>query len=268
MRHRSSRRQFVLGWGAACFAGRPAAAEEPFDFLPPGVWQRARMNGLIMIHRPAPARLSGRTQLVGDREPGEPLIVTGQVFAPDGRTPAPGVTVYAYNTNAEGYYGENRAEYPPRLFGWMQSGPTGNFEFRTIRPGRYPGMHVPAHVHFAFWGGGYPLQGGAELRFTGDSYLSPSDMAEDRLRGELREIRPVTRRSDGCSFARSRSSWAASSPSDRNRASDATRGDRATHEPTHKTALADRLASVAGRLQFINRYRVSAARCPDSLWLV
>jgi len=197
MQHGSSRRQFVLAWGAACLAGRHARAEAPFDSLPAGVWQRARNNGLIMVHRPAPAHLSWRTELVGEREPGEPLIVAGQVFAPDGRTPAPGVTVYAYNTGAEGYYGENRTEYPPRLYGWMQTGSGGNFEFRTIRPGRYPGMHVPAHVHFVFWGGGYPLQGGAELRFAGDSYLSADDMAEDLRRGEFREIQPVARRGDG-----------------------------------------------------------------------
>jgi len=193
-----TRRQFVqfttlvaaggTAIGSPLLALRNLAA---FRDLPPSVWQNARRNGLVMIWPNPPDRLA-REAHIAEGEPGEPLVVSGQVFAPDGTTPAPGVTVYAYNTGAEGYYGANRTEYPPRLHGWMLTDRAGRFELHTIRPGRYPGMRVPAHVHFCLWGGGYPAQWVDELRFAGDDYLKPGEKAE-----------PVTRGADGiwhCSF--------------------------------------------------------------------
>jgi len=92
-----------------------------------------------------PARLT-RVARIAEGEPGELLNVAGQVFAPDGRTPAPGLTVYAYDTDAEGYYGAGHTDYSPRLHGWMLTDDAVSFEWHTIRPGHYPGMRVPAHI--------------------------------------------------------------------------------------------------------------------------
>ena len=122
-----------------------------------------------MIRHPEPEGITSRAELVSAGETGDRLVVAGQVFREDGKTPAPGVTAYAYNTDAQGYYGENHTEYPPRLYGWMKTDVSGRFEMLTIKPGRYPGMKVPAHIHFSFWGGGYPPQWSEELRFEGDS---------------------------------------------------------------------------------------------------
>jgi protocatechuate 3,4-dioxygenase beta subunit len=135
-----------------------------------------------MIWHPAPAGTTWHAKITPLGELGEPLVVNGQVFAPGGKAPAAGVTVYAYNTDAQGYYGENRKEYPPRLYGWMKTDDVGRFELLTIKPGRYPGMQVPAHIHFTLWGGGYPPRWVDELRFEGDSYLTPAMVAEDRAR--------------------------------------------------------------------------------------
>jgi protocatechuate 3,4-dioxygenase beta subunit len=197
------RRHFLwclAGLAAVGLSRRVTAAQDPtdpLDALPATAWQNARQNGLVMLHRPTPGRLSSTTRIVGPDEPGEPLVVSGQVVAPDGRTPAAGVTVYAYNTDSQGYYGENHAEYPPRLYGWMQTDTAGRFELRTIRPGRYPGMRVAAHVHFALWGGGYPAQWAEELRFDGDSYLTPDAIAADAELGAFRTVQPLTRAADG-----------------------------------------------------------------------
>jgi protocatechuate 3,4-dioxygenase beta subunit len=68
------------------------------------------------------------------------------------------VTVYAYNTDAEGYYGENRAEYPPRLHGRMKTDGDGRFELRIL-PGTYPEMRVPAHIQSSLWGAGTLFNG-------------------------------------------------------------------------------------------------------------
>jgi protocatechuate 3,4-dioxygenase beta subunit len=182
---------------------RGSAADGPFDSLPPGAWKNARRNGLVMIHPNPPANPSRSTQIAADTEPGERLIVSGQVFAPDGQTPAAGVTVYAYNTDAEGYYGINHAEYPPRRYGWMKTDGPGRFELRTIHPGSYPGMRVPAHIHFSAWGSGYPLQWFDELRFAGDRYITVEMQAKDAELGDFRAIQPLLRGQDGvlrCAF--------------------------------------------------------------------
>ena len=198
-----SRRRFfegatllVSGCGLLSVAPR-LNAEQPFDSLPPSLWKNQRQNGLIMIRRPAPARLESKAKIVSNSEPGEPLVVEGQVFAPDGVTPVEGITVYAYNTDAQGYYGENHTEYPPRLYGWMRTDAAGKFELSTIRPGPYPNMHIPAHIHFSLWGAGYPLQWVEELRFKGDPYLTSSLVDEDSRLGEFRTIRELKRAADG-----------------------------------------------------------------------
>jgi len=193
----NSRRSFLLQAAALGAAGRLRAQQDPFASLPASVWKNARQNGLIMIHKETPSQLSWQTRIVSAKERGDPLVVSGQVFAPDGRTPAAGVTVYAYNTDTEGYYGANRAEYPPRIYGWMKTDVAGRFELRTIHPGRYPQMRVPSHVHFEAWGGGYPIQWVEELQFAGDSYHTPQMLAEDAGRGNFRFIYELRRGPDG-----------------------------------------------------------------------
>ena len=203
-----SRRRFLsraAGAGiVALFADRLRAdAEEPFDSVPERIWKNQRRNGLIMIRRPAPAsrQLSWSTRITNNEEPGEALTVAGRVFAPDGTTPAAGVTVYAYNTDAKGYYdSSNHGDFPfpPRIYGWMKTDAGGRFELLTVRPGCYPNMRVPAHIHFCAWGAGYPLQWVDDLRFEGDSFLTPEMIRESVALGEFATIRPVV---DGrCEF--------------------------------------------------------------------
>ena len=200
----TSRRRFLKNatWTGLALSGLSSKGAEskstdPFDALPKSVWERARNNGLVMIHRPAPEILSSETRIVPLKEPGKALTIEGQVFAPDGVTPTPGITVYAYNTDAEGYYGADHKEYPPRLYGWMRTNDDGRFELHTILPGHYPEMHVPAHVHFTVWGGSYPPQWTEELRFEGDPYITPDMLALSKAKGEFGSIQPLTSTRDG-----------------------------------------------------------------------
>jgi len=106
-------------------------------------------------------------------EPGEPLIVAGTVYAPDGKTPATGVSVYVYHTDVEGYYRKgNNSSSNPRLKGMMVTNAEGKYEFRTIKPGAYPGGGNPAHIHYILSGKGYAEQHD-EVMFQGDPYLTP-----------------------------------------------------------------------------------------------
>jgi protocatechuate 3,4-dioxygenase beta subunit len=134
--------------------------------------------------------------LAGPEEPGERLVVTGTVFAPDGVTPAPGVFLYVYNTDATGRYNSERG-LPPRLHGWMKTGPDGRYEYRTIKPASYPGSRIPAHVHTQLWGGVYPPQSGPELNFEGDPFLSAAEKERSERLGRFAFIRPLRKDASG-----------------------------------------------------------------------
>jgi protocatechuate 3,4-dioxygenase beta subunit len=146
---------------------------------------------------PPPANVTSSATLVSDKEPGKRLVVDGRVYALDGKTRVAGIYIYAYNTDAEGYYSAAKTFYPPRLTGYVKTDKDGRFHIRTIMPGRYPGMHVPAHIHFNIWGAGYPFQYADEMRFAGDSYLTAEMIEQDKRAGEFALIRPVTSGPDG-----------------------------------------------------------------------
>ena len=100
-----------------------------------------------VLEAPAAAPSIGRLAPAG--EPGQPLHVSGVVVGPDG-APISGASLYAYQTDHEGYYGvkpvsNNR---DPRLKVFLRSDPQGKWAFETIKPGSYPNSRVPAHIHF------------------------------------------------------------------------------------------------------------------------
>ena len=75
--------------------------------------------------------------------------MTGVVVAADGK-PIAGASIYAYQTDAEGYYGVKPASDSgnPRLKIFIRSDANGAWAFDTIRPGSYPSSRAPAHIHF------------------------------------------------------------------------------------------------------------------------
>jgi protocatechuate 3,4-dioxygenase beta subunit len=150
-----------------------------------------------------PASLSSQARIAPADEPGEPMVVSGQVFDPSGREPVPGVVVYAYHTDIKGLYTPSGQPRPPRLQGWARTDETGRYEFRTIRPAPYPGGGVPAHVHLSLSVAGSPRQEAEELRFEGDRYLSAETLDRSRRLGRFGGVRPLTRDADGvwrCTF--------------------------------------------------------------------
>ena len=93
----------------------------------------------------APADAPAAVTMVDAGEPGAPLLVSGQVVGADG--PVSEVSVFAYQTDAEGIYSDvgNRR---PRIRGYARTDDEGRFELRTIRPASYPGTRVQQHIHF------------------------------------------------------------------------------------------------------------------------
>jgi protocatechuate 3,4-dioxygenase beta subunit len=140
-----------------------------------------------------PAGVSSVGTIAPPAEPGQRLVIAGQLFAPDGKTPAPGVIVYAYQTDSAGEYRNDPRTGIARLHGWAKTDAQGRFELGTIHPGAYPGRTVPAHAHFHVWGGGYPLQWTEELLFEGDPLIQPSVLEKSRAAGRFANVCAVSR---------------------------------------------------------------------------
>ena len=137
-----------------------------------------------------------RAVLVPPGEPGEPLVVTGTVYRSDGETPAAGVTLYAYHTDAEGLYSETNDNTNPRLKATVRTDADGRYELKTIKPAPYPGGGVPAHIHYRLSGEGLAEQR-FELHFKRDPYLSRPMKEHSERQGRFGSIRPLIRDGDG-----------------------------------------------------------------------
>lgn len=94
----------------------------------------------------------------GWAQTGAKLLLTGIVYQADGKTPAPGVLLYYYQTNIEGRYlhrpEEKRSMAPNELGqthgyirGWVKTDSVGKYSIYTVRPGVYPTRDAPAHIH-------------------------------------------------------------------------------------------------------------------------
>lgn len=139
-----------------------------------------------------------KIKIVSDQEAGEPLIVSGTIYSPDGKQPLPGITLYVYQTDATGRYttsgGDNRNT---RIHGVMQTNAEGHYEFRTIKPGSYPNSRNPAHIHAYVSGPGYPEYWIDEYLFADDSFVKDEDKQKGAGLGSFSPILTVTRGSDG-----------------------------------------------------------------------
>ena len=131
------------------------------------------------------------TQVASDEEPGERMIVSGRVFDSKGLKVLPGVTVFVFQTDAEGYYSDGGMdETNARLCGLMVTDESGRYRFETIRPAHYATGGPPAHIHYRVWGQGISRQA-ATLNFEGDPLLG--DRGQDASSNpSWATIRPIT----------------------------------------------------------------------------
>lgn len=120
-------------------------------------------------------------------EAGPKLVVSGTVYQPDGKTPAPDVVLYVYHTNQQGYYvpkesgtGWGRHGY---IRGWVKTNRQGRYRFYTLKPAPYPGRSDPAHIHPVVKEPGKNEYYIDEFRFDDDPLLTVSERGKAENRG-------------------------------------------------------------------------------------
>ncbi|HXV41874.1 MAG TPA: intradiol ring-cleavage dioxygenase [Anaerolineae bacterium] len=149
---------------------------------PPGVTEYTIFGPFYVAGAP---EMPAMANIAGDT-PGEPVIVSGRVSAPDGR-PLAGALLDVWQASAEGFYDvqlPNQTEL--NLRGKFLTDAEGRYAFRTIKPSYYPipmdgpvgqmlkaaGRHPyrPAHIHFIVSADGYEAIT-TEIFVEGDPYL-------------------------------------------------------------------------------------------------
>lgn len=163
-------------------------------------------EGCEAIYDGMPEQLSWETRIAPASEPGEPLEASGVIFKSDGKTPAPGVILYAYHTDAKGIYppapnasGETRRH--GRLRAWIKTNAKGEYKFQTIRPASYPSRNTPAHIHLIVKEPDKNEYYIDDFEFEGDPLLTAPERARRRKGGGSGIVR-LTRNSSGTWIAR------------------------------------------------------------------
>jgi protocatechuate 3,4-dioxygenase, beta subunit len=147
----------------------------------------------------APSNVSWQSEMVPEGEPGEQLVMSGTIYEPDGKTPAKGILLYVYNTDAKGLYRSREGEHQHgRLRGWMRTDASGRYEFHTIKPASYPGLaSPPAHIHTTLSGPGYPEYWIDSYQFDDDPRLTDRHRRSLSGRGGFNSIVKLSRDASG-----------------------------------------------------------------------
>ena len=152
-------------------------------------------EGCTAVFVNLPSEIPSASSIASIEETGETLIITGRASHLDG-SPAEGIVVYAYHTNAGGAYPQDDSipEGPAvrhgRLRGWAKTDANGNYHFTTIRPGSYPGTSIPQHVHMHVLEPGRCVYYIDDIEFTDDPYLPETRIETARGRGGKAVVTP------------------------------------------------------------------------------
>jgi protocatechuate 3,4-dioxygenase beta subunit len=176
-------RSWFLPLALAFVLGTACAAEAPG---PPQL-VGGGCDGCELMFEGMPRTLDWRTAIAGNGEAGEPLEMRGVIYRSDGKTPAPGVILYVYQTDAKGYYspapGQTQGRRHGHLRGWMKTDRMGRYELRTLRPAPYPNRDIPAHIHPVVKEPGKNEYYLDEYLFADDPLLTPEKRGKLENRG-------------------------------------------------------------------------------------
>ena len=111
-------------------------------------------DGCELMYIGMPKNISSIDTSSGWNEKGQKLIITGTTFQLDGKTPAPNVVIYYWQTDNNGYYSpkaemDEKAKKHGHIRGWVKTDANGKYTIKTIRPAPYPNNILPAHIHLS-----------------------------------------------------------------------------------------------------------------------
>lgn len=120
--------------------------------------------------------------LPGFQENKPKIKITGTVLKKDGKTPAKNILLYVYHVDRSGIYqpSDEPIGWEKRhgqYRGWLRTGNDGKFTFYTFRPGTYPKVQEPEHIHIY-------VKEPNTIPYYIDSYLFESDPT---LTAEIKE---------------------------------------------------------------------------------
>ncbi|MER2998900.1 intradiol ring-cleavage dioxygenase [Pontibacter populi] len=105
-----------------------------------------------LIYVGMPETINATDTSAGWQLPGPKLIVTGTVYKPDKKTPAPDIILYYWQTDNKGIYANKegldpKAERHGYIRGWVKTDKNGKYTIYTNRPASYPSRNAPEHIH-------------------------------------------------------------------------------------------------------------------------
>lgn len=111
-------------------------------------------DGCELMFVDMPANINAIDTSSGWAGEGQKLLVRGTIYKKDGKTPAPNVILYYWQTGNDGMYtpkeGMNeRAKRHGHMRGWIKTGTNGRYAIYTIRPMPYPNTANPSHIHLS-----------------------------------------------------------------------------------------------------------------------
>lgn len=109
-------------------------------------------DGCELMFIGIPSNIKSVDTSAGWNEKGQKLLITGTVFKHDGKTAAPNVIIYYWQTDNNGYYlpktgMDEKAKRHGHIRGWVKTDENGKYSIYTIRPVPYPNRDIPAHIH-------------------------------------------------------------------------------------------------------------------------
>lgn len=145
----------------------------------------------------APDDVSWKTALSKKSGKDEVMIISGTVFQPDGKTPAPNVLIYFYHTDSTGYYGRRGEIQHGHFRGWLLTGANGKYEFSTIKPAPYPNRTEAAHVHMTLTGRNFKEDSIDAILFEGDKFITARERETAGKKGGFNPILKLEKGADG-----------------------------------------------------------------------
>ncbi|WP_160716423.1 intradiol ring-cleavage dioxygenase [Chitinophaga solisilvae] len=111
-------------------------------------------DGCELMYTGMPRKISATDTSAGWYEKGQRLVISGTVFRRNARQPAPGVIIYYWQTDNNGYYAprpgmDASTRRHGHIRGWVKTDTQGRYTICTIRPQPYPGEDMPAHIHLS-----------------------------------------------------------------------------------------------------------------------